>query len=88
MNPACEECKFEDLSISKITLISSERKSSTLKSSAEAIAADSSVEVNTFPPGQPFPPITVFHQVKPFQPWKSSAPIGSTFPIVKPFPPF
>ena len=88
MNPACEECKFEDFRISKLPLNSPERKSSTWKSPAEAIAADSSVKANTFPPEQPFPPMTVFHQAKPFPPWQSSAPLSSTFPIVKPFPPF
>jgi myosin heavy subunit len=87
VNPACEECKFEDFRISKLPLISPERKSSTWKSPAEAIAADSSVKVNMFPPEQPFPP-TVLHQVKPFPPWQSSAPLSSTFPSVKPFPPF
>ena len=87
MNPACEECKSENFSISKLPLSSSERKSSTVKSAAEAIAADSSVKVNTFPPEKPFPP-TVLHQVKPFPPWQSSAPLSSTFPSVKPFPPF
>ena len=84
MNPACEECKFEDFSISKSPFISSERKSYTLKSSGEAIAADSSVKVTTSPLAKSFPPMTV----KPFPLWQSSAPLSSTFPIVKPFPPF
>ena len=85
MNPACEDCKFEDFSVSKLPLILSKKKSSTVKSSAKAISADSSVKVQ---PEQPFPPITVFHLVKPLPPWESSAPLSSTFPIVKPFPPF